>query len=808
MLRNYWKIAVRNLIRYRGFSAINIFGLALGMGSFLLICLHLAHEWSFDTFHEDHRQRFRVVQSVESGPSAGNQVVPVNWQLSNRVSEVIPEVDASVTLLTFGRQTIRHEEVSAHEPFAMASANFFEFFSFPLLDGDPATALLEPAKVVLSRQSALRYFGHLDVVGEMLEVGPMEVEITGLMDDFPDNSHLKFDFLFSLASTRLAFPDWDTRLENDYNSNNFTTYVHLVPGSDRKSVEGKITDWVTGNWDEEAQGSGTFWLQPLADIHLNSAGFEEEYHELPGNPRYLNAFVIAAFFILLLASINYTNLATALATRRSREVGMRKVLGSQRNQLIFQFLTESLVLSTISLFIGFSLVQLALPGYNQWTGKELTLNMLDWEVYALLAGIVVGVSLLAGSYPALFLSRFSPAVVLKGQRTQRRRLGVREVLVVIQFGISGLLVIATAIMYHQLRYLENKDLGFEKDQHLVVDINSRIARSQFEEIKLAFTKLPSVEVSSVSSRVPGEWKNFPMAQVEHPDHKEEQLDMIYLAADWDFLETYDIDLVKGRNFSRERNDSATVLINTRAAQLLGISEVNEQVIEIPSVRFGARLQQGEEAYQVRVIGIVNDFHFEDLRQSLKPMIISYYNNPYHSIDYYTLKISMDDPQQVVREVTAAYASIDPDEPVEYHFLDEQWEDKYRSDTRNGQLIAGFSGLAVLIACMGLFALASLTIQYRLKEVAIRKVLGGTRRQLVATLSWSFIKLVGIAIVLSLPLGIWVTRSWLATFAYRAQLSWVLLGGLALLLVLLALGTVSLRTLRAANQNPVKALRNE
>lgn len=809
MLRNYWKLALRNLQRNRGFAAVNIFGLALGMGSFLLICLHLTDEWSYDRFHEHSGATYRVFEEVTEGDDAGKTLVPVNFRLGFTAPDAIPEIDISTALMGYGRGTLQHEETYAHEPIIFANSSFFEVFSFPLTDGNPETVLDRTNTIVVSEAAAKRYFGTTQVIGEVLEAyGQIELEITGVMEDFPSNSHLNFDFLISAETFRTMRPELTSFIESDFDTNYLTTYFRLNASADPEAVSQKITDWVMENRVDSTSVASTFHLQPISDIHLHSEGMEESFHEKPGNPRYLWVFSLVALFILIIASINYTNLATALATRRAREVGMRKVLGSRRKQLVFQFLLESLMLASVALIIGFSLVQLALPMYNQWSGKTLSFSLLELETYLILGSVVILVALLSGSYPAFFLSRFSPVMVLKGaEKAAHRRFGLREVLVMVQFGISGLLVMATAIMFQQLRYLDTKDLGFTKDQQLIVDINSAVARNQFETMKDAFSSLSSVQAVSVTNRVPGEWKNIPMADVQDPNAPEESLEMIFLCADEDFLETYDIELLSGRNFAPGMGDSATVLLNESAAKLLGIEGSEEAEVIMNSVAFGAnRRQRGQ--YRTRVLGVVQDFHFEDLHQSLKPVVISFWSNPYHVIDYYTLRVNANDPQRVVADVKAAYETVDPGSPIEYHFLNDQWEAKYRNDTRNGQLIGLFAGLGMLIACLGLFALASLTIQRRLKEVAIRKVLGSSRNRLVRLLSYDFLRLVVFSLAVALPLAWIITNTWLETFAYRTHVSVPLLVGLFISIVLLAFVTVSARTYRAASQNPVKALRNE
>lgn len=809
MLRNYWKLAIRNLKRNRGFAAINIFGLALGMGSFLLIALHINDELSFDAFHEDADLIYRVVEQLKEGDQAGQQKTQIGFQIPMQAEEALPEVDQSLVVFNTGRRTMVHADVQFHEPFNFAKESFFEVFTYKLLSGDPATALDRPNSIVLSESMAKKYFGTADVYGETILAGDWELEITAVMADLPSNSHLQFESLVSLATLKQRIPRVEGQLAGDFMSSNFTSYLKLREEADPLETAQKLNDWVSSHRPDSLKTLSEFSLQPLKDIHLYSGDMVQQFNEASGDGDYIVVFLIIGIFILLIASINYTNLATALATRRAREVGMRKVLGSMRKQLIWQFLLESFLIASISLIIGFSLVQLALPAYNQWSGRELSLSLLHWDVYALLAGVVIIVSLLAGSYPAFFLSKFSPAIVLKGvEKAINRKFGLRELLVVIQFGISALLLLATAIMFQQLQYLQEKDLGFQKDGQLVVDINSGVARNQFEEMKTAFMSLSSVEAVSVTSRVPGEWKMIPRALVKDPAAPESNMEMIYMAADWDFLETYDVELLSGRNFRNSESEQGAILINESAAKLLGITSAEEQEVQITGAAFGSTVQMGPEPWATRVIGIVKDFHFEALHEPLKPVVISFYQNPIQSIDYYTLRINSRNPAQVIEDVEAAYYSVDPDHPIEWHFLSDQWAIKYQDDNRRGQLVGWFAGLGLLIACLGLFALASLTIQRRLREVAIRKVLGSSRGQLVRLLSYQFLKLVVFALVISVPLSIWLTQAWLQTFAYQANLSVGVMIGLTAGILLLAFLTVGVRTFTAAGQNPIHALYNE
>ncbi|HEY0654701.1 MAG TPA: ABC transporter permease [Chryseosolibacter sp.] len=816
MLINYFKIALRYLLKNRTFSIINIFGLTLGFLCFILITLYIHDELSFDLFHRDATRISRVVQDEQLDDGTRRKVAPVAGKIAPEALKQIPEIDDAVRLSALGRITMGNDPVNRdYEVTVTTDENFFSFFDFPLVAGDPATALKTPDAIVISEKYAEKYFGKENPMGKRLWSGlerndqPVEFVVTGVMKNAPKNSHLQLDILFSESSWATIFP-WYTNFANsDWASNSYITYIKTKPEASQEDVEKKLTALVKRNYSGEKEFRSDFTLQPLKDVHLYSDGIQgNEVNSATIKPFYLYMFGAVAILILLIACLNYMNLSTAAAYKRTREIGTRKTLGALKSQLIAQFSGEAIVLSSVSLLLAISLLQLTLPFINTFLDKELAVQNLSMEGIVMVIGVVIIAGILSSLYPAFIITRVVPSEALKKDvRLGSRSLPVRKILVVAQFAISIVMIASTLIIYKQLQYIRSKDLGFSLDNLLVIDINSARLRRDFETVKAEFAKVPEVQHISTSTRVPGEWKSFPITTINQAGSAN-AIETIFVGIDQDFLTTYNIKLLEGRNFVDSKSDSTKVILTKLAVKQLGLSNPVGQIIEIPKLRFGGSIQNLESVFRVEVIGVVDDFYFESFRKEMMPLIFGAANTVIQRIDYYTLRIQTNDWDKTIEKLKAVNTSIDENNPMEYTFLDKSFQRFYEADEKRGQIFVTFSAIIVLIACLGLFALVSYSIESRMKEIGIRKVLGASVESIVGLIAREFLVLVVAAGAIGIPLSYYMMDRWLEDFAYHIPLSAGIFAAAALIAVLIALVTISVRSIRAAISNPVHSLRNE
>jgi putative ABC transport system permease protein len=807
MVKNYIKIAFRYLLKNKVFSVINILGLTLGFTCFIVLSLFVFDELGFDSFHTDSDRIYRVIQTITEADGSSRKVSTVAPLIGTEAEKQFPEVLSQTRLIEIGRLTVGNEPLNRdYERIWIADHNFFEFFDFGFFHGNAETALQEPGSIVLTESTALKYFGEADVVGRTLYTNVFEATVTGVIEDFPPNSHLDINTLHTNATWANRISGWKEWVSSNWTSNSFITYYKMQPDFDKEMFEEKLTILVAQNYSDEIEYKSSFELQPLSDIHLYSQGISGGMNVNAGNPLYVYMFSIVALLILAIACFNYMNLSTAAGARRTREVGMRKTLGANRKQLIFQFMGEALILSLFSLLLSLILIELTLPYINTFVGRELVFSA-DNAMLAgglLLAVIVSGI--VSALYPSIFLSRINPVVALKKEiKIGSGSFSLRKVLVVAQFTVSIVMISTTILIYQQLNFMQYKDLGFKVDNLLVVDINSAPLRTQFESIKQEFGKLSQVQSVSVSSRVPGEWKTFPIANLENSQN-ESRAQAVFVGVDEDFLDTYNIRLVEGRNLRDGIVDSASVLLSESAVQRLGLENPVGQTIEVNGTLWAG--DYSEDRFRATVVGVVGDFHFESFREELSPMILASHRNPIHNIDYYTLRIRTDDWQQTISELKAINYRFDSQNPMEYTFLDSRFEEFYRGDRMRGQLFLWFSGLIVFIACLGLYALASFAVESRIKEIGVRKILGAKVSQIIWLLSREFALLVGAAFMVSVPVSWWAIQNWLQEFSYRIPISWwvfAIAGGISLAIALL---TVSFQAVKAAVANPVESLRYE
>ncbi|MDB5013129.1 MAG: FtsX-like permease family protein [Daejeonella sp.] len=803
MLKNYFKIAWRNLMKNKTFSFINIFGLTIGLASFLLISLYVFDELTYDRFHKDADNIYRVIESGRTAEGKETKNAATAFQISEAGKSALPEIKDIARITALGRTNISTLENTNvfYEDFWISNPGFLTTFDFKLLQGNRNTALNEPHSVILTTETAEKLFGTTQVLGKVIKTDQDSVpfKITGVLQNFPTNSHLAFNLCFSESS--LTDPGFKQFVNADWSSNSFPTYLKLSKKANPHAVEARINQLVAANKKSNLNSKSSYLLQPIKDIHFYSNGIEGNLSE-SGNITYIYVFIIIAFFVLLIACINYMNLTTARFAKRAKEIAVRKVAGASRQNLTGQFLSEAFLVTVIALLLALIVVKVLLPSFNIFTEKQLTLGLqTDYRIWLGIVFIIVFVGIISGIYPALFQSRLRPLVLLKGKvNIGKGNLSLRRSLVVFQFAISITMIVATLVVYMQMQYVNKKDMGFNKDQLLVIDINSGNVRRSAETIKSEIAKLSNVIDVALSSRVPGEWKAIPKIKVKHENVvNSEGSDMYFLGADDQFLKTYQIKLINGRNFIKGSiADSNSVLINETAAKQLGITSLSEQKLQISA----------EQPFAPKIIGIVKDFNFQSLREPVSAMVIGFQNNPVQSIDYFTVRVSTDQVSKTLPAMEAIIHNIDQNHLFEYHFLDKQWNLFYRQDQIREKIFLVVAMLTIVIACLGLFGLATYTAEQRIKEIGIRKVLGASVSSIVSMLSKDFLKLVLIAALVAFPISWWAMHKWLQDFAYHIDISWwffAIAGGLA---TLIALITISFQSIKAALANPVKNLRTE
>ncbi len=816
MFRSYFKTGIRNLWRSKLHSFLNITGLTFGIASFLLIALYVFDELTFDQHHTKAERIYRVVEH-KNVRGETSTIAAAGFKLAEEAKASIPEVENTTRMQRIGRANLVDPEnpVPFQEDVTIADENFLEIFDFPLIEGDKHTALKEPASIVINEDLAMRIFGTTDVLGKNVEFSYLSfpLKITGILKNHPRNSSFSFNSLLSEQTSNSS--EWFRELAaSDWSSNAFSVYALLRPNSRADSVSKKMTRLVLSNFKPDEGTTLSYSLQPLKDLHLRSAHIidgarNSNVESIPqGDPVYITIFTFTAIFVLLIAGINYTNLTTARASSRIKEIGVRKSIGATRGNLTKQFLFESWLTTGIAFALAIVVVSLVMPAFNEFAHKQLALFTVDYRfwLYAIAAITIIG--LLSGSYSALLLSRFRPVSLLKGLKVKSAGdLSVRKALVVFQFTICIVMIISTIVLLLQVRFMNSTNLGFNTNLLVVIDVNTGAARANFEVIKDQISNIASVKNVSVTSRVPGEWKSYRMVKAKGEGRTDEKVLAYLFGADKDFMNTFGVTLLQGRNF-REAYDSSNIIVNETAARLLGISDASEQTVEISEVSGGGAFETLDIPFKPRVIGIVKDFHFQSLRDKIQPLIIAYNQNPIHVIDYYSVKIAPTDIPATLEKLKAIMVANDPDDPFEYHFLDEQLARFYIEDQRRQTLLAWAAFATIFIACLGLFGLATYATEQRVKEIGVRKVLGASVPGLVSLLSRDFLKLVLIACCIAFPIAWVATNRWLQEYAYHIEVHWWVFASAGAIATTIALLTVSYQAIKTAFVNPVESLRSE
>lgn len=795
MLFNYIKIAFRNMIRNKTYSFINITGLAIGMAACILILLWVQDELSYDKFHENADDIYRIVENQYYSGGEPFPVAVTPGPLAKSLKDEFPEVKNSVRLLAGAGGTLKYGEkiFTEKQNAILTEQTFFEIFSFSFIKGNPETALVEPNSIVLSEKLAEKYFPSEDPLGKILILeNKVNLKVTGVIKNIPDNSHLRFDFAVSINVIRTLIEIIDME---GWGNNAFYTYVQLQNGTNYQDVSKKIS----GTIKKHAEGAvSEIFLQPLTKIHLYSAGRYTADIDGHGDILYVNLFSIIAIFVLLIACINFMNLATAKSINRAKEIGIRKVVGASRQAIIRQFLGESIIYSLLALLLALVFVELLLPAFTNLTQKDLALNF-HANISILLALLLIAVitGIVSGSYPALFLSSFKPATVLKSSLVSGKKGAfIRKSLVVFQFSLSVILIIGTAVVYKQLDYIHKKNLGLSKENITYIPLGDA-AKQKYETIKKEFLNNPEVEAVTVSSHLPTYMGSSTSGISWEGKNPNDVILLHYAFVDQDYVKTFKMEIAEGRFYSEDfASDSNALVINEEAANLMGRESIIGKKVNIIGVE-----------KELSVIGVLKNFHFKPLNTKIEPMILSIEPSS-QWINFMFIRIKPGNPKNTLASLEKTFKRIIPETPFEYQFLDQDYENMYRGVERMGSLFMYFSILAIFISCLGLFGLASFIAERRTKEIGVRKVLGASVLNVVMLLSKEFTKWVLLANLIAWPIAYYAMAGWLENFAYRIDMSWWLFVGAACIALAIALMTVGYHAVKAALTDPVKALRYE
>lgn len=793
MLKNYFKIAFRNLWRHRVFSLINILGLTVGMTACFLIFLYVRFELSYDKFHSKGDRIYRIVCDIKTPTEIMHPGGP-SWAVGPHLVGGFPQVEAAVRT-TDDELLVRKGNVKFQEKNSLwADSSFFKVFDFKLIKGNPKTALNEPLSIVFSESAVKKYFGDKDPIGQtvLLTGDGFTAKITGVMKDIPENSMIKADMIVSMNTlTRKLNPGLDDQWGNYGNR----TYVLLRPGANAAAFEKQIPAFLekmNGTEMKQLNMYPTLILEKFRDAYLRS----DRNDSNSGSIKNVYIFSIIAVFILLIACFNFINLTTARSAERAKEVGIRKVVGAGRQQLTRQFIGESVLICMIAFILTIAVAASLLPSFNQLAGKTLSRGVFDnMSFIGILFLASIGIGVLAGIYPALVLSSFKPVTVLKGRfTTGTKGILLRKGLVISQFTISITLIIATIIVYLQMSFMRNQDLGFNKDQMMVINSNGDPARDAFMH---AVSSLPNVKSVSMSSSVPGGGNMGAYSKIQNAkgDMQIANLDLYFV--DFDYLKQFDIKMVAGRSFSRD------FMTDTTHAMILNEAAVKMFSYRSPQDAVGRDFNQwGREG---KIIGVMKDFHFKSLQEVIKPLSMRIEPNGCSLI---SIKVSGNNLPGTISSIENKWNSLIPARPFSYFFLDEYFDKQYRSEQRFGKLFLNFAILAIIISCLGLLGLASYSTMQRTREIGIRKVLGASVGNIVNLLSKDFLRLVGIAVIIASPIAYFSMHKWLLDFAYRIPISWWIFVIAAVTATLIAIITVSFQAIKAAVSNPVKSLRSE
>ena len=811
MFRNYFKIAARHLAKQKMYSVVKIGGFALSITACLLIALYIKEELSYDKYYPTTKRIYRITGEYDNN---GKVETGADWPppMAKALREDFPEVEKSGRLMPHPLfycagsnqvRTIDNQQNTYEDGFTYADQDMLEIMQLPMVFGDRAHALSEPNSIVITKRKSDKYFPNQNPVGKLVILNNDKnriYKVGGVIDDFPTTSHIQYDFWLTMTNYEL----WKGE-QTGWGSSNYYTYVLLKPGVDVGKFQSKLTKLIMTkyylpmlreNGNKEADQfakNARILAQPITDVHLYSYNIDDGLEK--GDVRFVWLFGAIACFILIIACINFINLSTAKSANRAKEVGLRKVVGSRRLSLIKQFLTESLLFSVLSFILGILFAALALPYFNKIFGKTLSIPWAAWWLFPLMIVAAIIIGIIAGLYPSVYLSAFKPIAVLKGQLSRGSRNSIlRNGLVIFQFSTSIILIIATIVIYKQTHYILNKKTGFNKDQVLLVQ-GANTLENKTLTFKNELLKSADIKAVSISDYLPvsGTKRDGNTFFKEGKMKEDIGVGSQKWRVDYDYINTMGMKIVEGRNFSKEMaSDSAGTIINKTMAEKLGLKNP-----------IGQRIVNGWETWTV--IGVMEDFNFESMKQDVGPLCLVLGNNTSTIV---AVKIKTANTRSVVGYIASTWKGFAPDQPIRYTFLDESFANMYADVQRTGSIFTTFTGLAIIIACLGLFALSAFMAEQRYKEIGIRKVLGASVSGITTMLSKDFVKLVIISIVIASPIAYWAMTKWLQDFAYRISISWRVIAVAGLASIVIALITISFQSVKAALTNPVKTLRTE
>ncbi len=784
-----FRLALRLMFKNKVDTTVNLLGLAVGLACVLLIGLYIRHESSFDRYHENADQIYRLANMVE-GSTYEDGIAKVSAPWGPNSVETVPEIEDMCRFVFFGESLFEQGEQRFYENDGLfADASVFDVFSWQLREGDPATALTEPNTIVLDANIAAKYFGDTNPMGQTIRIdNSEEYRVTGILEPIPDNSHFHFDFLASLVS--YSHPD----MEEWNRWNQFYTYLVLDEEADAGAVAVKVDQLLDRHLPEDEAAAVMPLLQPITDIHLHSQLHREI--EANSDARYLYIFGAIAAFILLIACFNFINLTTARGAQRAHEIGVRKASGAGRGVLVRQFLAETFVFGMLAMVFAVLVANLTLPGLNTFLGREMAFNWLQdpsWSLGLLL--ITALVALLAGIYPAFFLTRYEPSRTLRGHQSSTGNASLRKALVVLQFSLAIILIFGAMVVSGQLDFIQQKNLGFNKEQVLVLPMPTAEERENIMRIKEQLAEVPGVVSASASANRPG-GSDFGVPYEAVGLAPENQPPMRCLTVDHDFLDTYQMEMASGRGFDQAfATDTAAFLINEAAAKQLGWNNPLEEQLAMPAI----------DRESGPIVGVVKDFHFRSLEEEITPLYIFIEQGWFSQV---SLRLDAERIPATMAAIEEKWNTLVPAHPFNGFFFDEVYDTLYQSETRLGALVKWLTFLAIFITCLGLFGLSTYTAERRTKEIGIRKVLGATVPQILSMLGKEYIALVAIGLVIGTPIAWYFSQQWLADFAYSIEITWWMPALAGLLAIVVAWLTISYQSLLAALANPVESLRSE